>query len=224
MERLTNKKEADAQRKQYEIRLASGYPRNIPEERFLKLAAYEDHGLQPEEITAEPYGCVFYCNRKCNLDGDFCVEGPGCPYEIGAEAAKHLLELAQAEKDGRLVVLPDDKARWIKEILAERKRQDQKWGYPQKNSFCEWASIIAEEVGELSKELNELNFGRGTLNQMEAEAVQVAAVALSILEQSAVAHMVTVQVAVALSRLTREEAEAALKKREAGDANEKVDQ
>ena len=42
MERLTNKKEADAQRKSYERRLKQGYPRNIPEERFLKLAAYED--------------------------------------------------------------------------------------------------------------------------------------------------------------------------------------
>ena len=42
MERLTNKKEADAQRKSYERRLEQGYPRNIPEERFLKLAAYED--------------------------------------------------------------------------------------------------------------------------------------------------------------------------------------
>ena len=71
-----------------------------------RLAAYEDTGLKPDEITTEPYGCVFYCNRKCNLDGDFCAEGPGCPREIDAGAAKHLLELAQAEKDGRLVVLP----------------------------------------------------------------------------------------------------------------------
>lgn len=106
MERLTDKKEADAQRKEYENRLKNGYPRNIPEERFLKLAAYEDTGLGPDEITTEPYGCVFYCNRKCNLDGDWCAEGPGCPNEINAETAKHLLELAQAEKDGRLVVLP----------------------------------------------------------------------------------------------------------------------
>lgn len=71
-----------------------------------RLAAYEDTGLEPEEITTEPYGCVFYCNRKCNLYGDFCAEGPGCPDEIGAEAVKHLLELAKAEEDGRLVVLP----------------------------------------------------------------------------------------------------------------------
>lgn len=71
-----------------------------------RLAAYEDTGLEPEEITTEPYGCVFYCNRKCNLYGDFCAEGPGCPDEIGAEAVKHLLELAKAEEGGWLVVLP----------------------------------------------------------------------------------------------------------------------
>ena len=51
MERLTNKREADAQREEYERRLANGYPRNIPEERFLRLAAYEDTGLTPEEVT-----------------------------------------------------------------------------------------------------------------------------------------------------------------------------
>ncbi len=50
MGRLTNKKEADAQRKSYKRRLKQGYPRNIPEERFLKLAAYEDMGLTPAEL------------------------------------------------------------------------------------------------------------------------------------------------------------------------------
>lgn len=50
MGRLTNKKEADAQRKSYKRRLEQGYPRNIPEERFLKLAAYEDTGLTPAQI------------------------------------------------------------------------------------------------------------------------------------------------------------------------------
>lgn len=51
MERLTNKREADAQREEYERRLANGYPRNIPEERFLRLAAYEDTGLTPNDVT-----------------------------------------------------------------------------------------------------------------------------------------------------------------------------
>lgn len=73
---------------------------------IVRLAAYEDKGLLPEEITAEPYGCVFYCNRKCNLNNDFCAEGPGCPWELSAEAAKHLLELARVEQEDRLLTLP----------------------------------------------------------------------------------------------------------------------
>lgn len=51
MERLTNKREADAQREGYERRLANGYQRSIPVERFLRLAAYEDTGYTPEEIA-----------------------------------------------------------------------------------------------------------------------------------------------------------------------------
>lgn len=76
-----------------------------------RLAAYEDTELEPEEIVSvqeEPW-CVFYFNRRCNLDGDFCPEGPGCPQEMSPEDALRLLKLAQAEKDGRLVVLPDAK-------------------------------------------------------------------------------------------------------------------
>lgn len=51
MERLTNKREADAQREGYERRLANGYQRSIPVERFLRLAAYEDTGLMPNDVT-----------------------------------------------------------------------------------------------------------------------------------------------------------------------------
>ena len=59
-----------------------------------RLAAYEDTGLEPEEITrGKPY-CVFYCNRQCNLNGDFCAEGPGCPFEMdGARARRFLLQI-----------------------------------------------------------------------------------------------------------------------------------
>lgn len=117
----------------------------------------------------------------------------------------------------RLVVLPAEKVQWIKAILAERERQDKKWGYPQENTYCEWSSILSEEVGELAKELNELNFGRGDPEKMASEAVQVAATALSILEQAAIAHEVTVQAAMALGRMERPDAEAALACPEGGD-------
>lgn len=92
MERLTTKREADAQREAYERRIEQGYPRNIPEERFLKLAAYEDTGLTPEEV---------WHWKEC----------------IATPTMKHLVEMCgkieaerdrykKAEADGRLAVLP----------------------------------------------------------------------------------------------------------------------
>lgn len=90
MERLTNKREADAQREEYERRLANGYPRNIPEARFLRLAAYEDTGLTPEEIKAP-----FTEDTMINLAAQ----------ALGVEPSR-LRELAEADKEGRVVVLP----------------------------------------------------------------------------------------------------------------------
>lgn len=82
-------------------------PCEIEQAAIDRLAAYEETGLEPEEITTKPEGCVFYCNRKCTLDADWCAEGPGCQRELTQETAMHLLELAWAEKGGRLVVLPE---------------------------------------------------------------------------------------------------------------------
>ena len=90
MERLTDKKEADVQRRKYEIRLKQGYPRNIPEERFLRLAAYEETGLEPEEIK-----------RAFNEDAVLKLAGQ----VLGIEPDR-LRELAQADREGRCVVLP----------------------------------------------------------------------------------------------------------------------
>ena len=92
MERLTNKREADAQREEYERRLANGYPRNIPEERFLRLAAYEDTELYPENVEA----------LKLSMMGKAIseiTEFDGLPID-------RLRELAEADKDGRALILP----------------------------------------------------------------------------------------------------------------------
>lgn len=89
MERLTDKKEADAQRREYEIRLKQGYPRNIPEERFLRLAAYEDTGLEPEDLK-----------RAFNEDDVLKLAGQA----LGI-TPERLRELAQAHKENR--VLPE---------------------------------------------------------------------------------------------------------------------
>lgn len=94
MERLTNKCEADAQREEYERRLANGYPRNIPEERFLRLAAYEDTRLMPEEVLPKDKAdeIALKLMRLADLESL-------CNYT-------RLRELADADKDGRAVVLP----------------------------------------------------------------------------------------------------------------------
>lgn len=116
--------------------------------------------------------------------------------ECGAMTEKFDTEEEATAAWNRRAPLPDNKAlterdRLFALISAERDRQDAKWGFPQENTYCEWSSILAEETGELAKELNELNFGRGEIAHMVEEAIQVAAVAMSILEQQETAHMVT---------------------------------
>ena len=88
MERLTNNHEADAQREEYERRLANGYPRNIPEERFLRLAAYEDTHMMPSDVTSMRMDMAIIAALFNGVDVD------------------RMKELAEADKDGRLVVLP----------------------------------------------------------------------------------------------------------------------
>lgn len=92
MERLTNKCKADAQREEYERHLANGYPRDIQEERFLRLAAYEDTGMYPESVEA----------LKLSMMGKAISEIT----EFNGLPIDRLRELAEADKDGRVVVLP----------------------------------------------------------------------------------------------------------------------
>ena len=56
-----------------------------------RLKLYEDTGLMPMDITPEKPACMFYSNRRCNLNGDWCAEGPSCPWEIDSKTAMRLL-------------------------------------------------------------------------------------------------------------------------------------
>lgn len=96
MKRLTNKKAADAQRREYENRLKNGYPRNIPEERFLKLAAYEDTGLEPEQIGKAMEDCADTVSKAQFVISEINEMGD----------IDHIRDLVRAEKEERLVVLP----------------------------------------------------------------------------------------------------------------------
>lgn len=50
MERLTNKETAEALKNNYEKLMEAGADRDISQERYIKLAAYENTGLEPEEV------------------------------------------------------------------------------------------------------------------------------------------------------------------------------
>jgi len=64
----------------------------------------------------------------------------------------------------------------IKEIIKERKRQDKMWGV-QNHRPLTWLSILVEEVGEVSKAINE-----NKVEDYRTETIQVAAVAIAMLE------------------------------------------
>lgn len=74
------------------------------------------------------------------------------------------------------------------DVVRERERQDVKWG-EQNHDIPKWTSILGEEYGELCQAINETVFdngpeerAKGGYQNMRAEAVQVAAVAVSFVE------------------------------------------
>ncbi len=71
------------------------------------------------------------------------------------------------------------------DMLEERARQDQKWGEQNHDPFT-YLTILMEEVGEFSHDALALRFGasqgKATLETLRTEAVQVAAVALAMVE------------------------------------------
>ena len=73
--------------------------------------------------------------------------------------------------------------RAVDDVLDERARQDAKWGV-QSHDTITYLAILMEEVGETAQAAIEERFGgpHGTKEHVRAEAVQVAAVALAIVE------------------------------------------
>lgn len=74
-----------------------------------------------------------------------------------------------------------DKQQILNLILDEIIRQDEKWGKDRILNNLEWLSILAEEFGEVSKEVVELNTNLNTSNKndnLKNELIQVAAVCI----------------------------------------------
>jgi NTP pyrophosphatase (non-canonical NTP hydrolase) len=69
------------------------------------------------------------------------------------------------------------------DIAAERGRQHQKWG-TQRHDFPVWITVLSEEVGEVSQAILQYRqvASDRRLKAMREEAVQVAAVAVAMIE------------------------------------------
>lgn len=72
-----------------------------------------------------------------------------------------------------------------KEIAAERKKQDEKWGQQDHHPFM-WLAILGEEVGEANKAALETHFAgydtKGDYSEYREELIQIAAVAVAMVE------------------------------------------
>ena len=67
------------------------------------------------------------------------------------------------------------------EIKNERVRQEEKWG-EQNHQPPEWLMILGEEVGEVNKAALEAIFSNTRLTGYREELIQVAAVAVAMIE------------------------------------------
>ena len=74
-------------------------------------------------------------------------------------------------------------ARAVGYVLAERDKQEEKWG-EQNHDPITYLAILTEEVGEFAQAALETKFGgkNGGLSNMRKEALHTAAVALAIVE------------------------------------------
>ena len=63
------------------------------------------------------------------------------------------------------------RAKILEAVLAERERQDERWGDQTENTDLEWMAILTEEIGEVAKDVNDQRMAG-----MFEELIQCAAV------------------------------------------------
>ena len=73
-------------------------------------------------------------------------------------------------------------AQALNDVLDEMDLQDRKWGGDINHPPMTWGAILSEEVGEYAQASLHYQFGGPKAIEMRNEAVQVAAVALQIIE------------------------------------------
>lgn len=70
----------------------------------------------------------------------------------------------------------------ISSVVAEMNRQDEKWGADREQHPFVWQTILSEEVGKFSQAILHDEFGGHKSGTAREEMVQIAAVALQIIE------------------------------------------
>ncbi len=68
------------------------------------------------------------------------------------------------------------------EIVKERDSQDVKFGDQTGKGLPKWHAILAEENGEVAKEICEILHGGGSRENLRVELIQVAAVAVAFIQ------------------------------------------
>lgn len=111
--------------------------------------------------------------------------------KIGKHYLPKSIILAYLEK--MMSVIPYFHESIYNEIIAERKRQYEKWGV-QDHCPADWCMILGEEVGEVNKAALQARFSGAYMNsdneeyereqlmELRKELIQVAAVAVAFLE------------------------------------------
>ena len=76
------------------------------------------------------------------------------------------------------------KKKILEEVLKERQRQDDTWGYPQMHKLPGWLVILLEEAGEAAQACR-----NNDIKQVRKELIEVAAVALATIEHMDAGHV-----------------------------------
>ena len=108
------------------------------------------------------------------------------PAREAVEQLADALKVTPAERDQLLVSAGftgpvDATALALMDVSAERRRQVETWGV-QSLSWPEWILVLTEEMGEAAQAANVAHFQGVAIDHLREELVQVAAVAVQIIE------------------------------------------
>jgi len=136
---------------------------------------------QPVEVTARDDDCDPVCHPATSrglsvvfVDDDLVDQPDVDPL---ASTDKIKLSTDQVASDELWRLLPQV----YRDILLERARQDVRFGVANHDLML-WMTILGEEFGELCQAVMHTRYGGSKAGQLRAEAIQVAAVAVSIVQ------------------------------------------